>query len=110
MRIDIRSIDHRLNAAVVDQVERRLRFALGRFEGVVDCVEIRVRDVHQVHRHEWDRNCRVEVALAFGETVDCEATGSDLLETVDVVSDRIARIVTNHLKRHQKARMARVVV
>jgi hypothetical protein len=110
MRIEIRSIDHRLNAVAVGQVQRRLRFALGRFEGVVDCVNVRLRDVHQVHRHEWDQSCRVEVALAFGETVDCEATGSDLLDTVDAVSDRIARLVTNHLKRHQKARMARVVV
>jgi hypothetical protein len=110
MRIDIRSIDHRLDAATVGQVQRRLRFALGRFEGVVDCVNVRVRDVHQVHRHEWDRSCRVEVDLAFGETVDCEATGPDLLDTVGVISDRIARLVTNHLKRHQKTRMARVLV
>ena len=110
MRIEIRSLDHRLDSAAVGQVERRLRFALGRFEGVVDCVSVRVRDVHQLQRHEWDRSCRVEVALTFGETVDCEATGSDLLGTVDAVSDRIARLVTHHVKRHQKAGTARVLV
>lgn len=110
MRIEIRSVDRRIDSTAADQVERRLRFALGRFGEVVECVNVRFRDVHELHRHEWDRSCRVEVALAFGETVDCEATGADLLGTVDVVSDRIARLVTNHVKRHQKARTARVLV
>lgn len=110
MRIEIRSVGHPLDEAVAGHLERRLRFALGRFEGVVDHVAVRVRDIHQFRDGELDRTCRVEVVLGFGETVGCEASGVDLVETVDVLSDRIGRVVTNHVKRHQKARTARVVV
>lgn len=47
MRIEIRSVDHPLDEMVAGHVERRLRFALGRFESVVERVTVRLRDVHR---------------------------------------------------------------
>ena len=110
MRMEIRSVDQPLDELAAAHLERRLRFALGRFEGVVDRVTARLRDVHRFPDGEFDWTCRVEVALRFGETVGCEASGVDLTEMSDVISDRVARLVTHHVKRHQKARTAKVLV
>ncbi len=110
MRMEIRSIDHPLDAFTETHLERRLRFALGRFEDVIDQVTARLRDVHRFPDGEFDWTCRVEVVLRYGETVGCEASGVDVLKMSDAVSDRVSRLVTHHVKRHQKARTAKVLV
>ena len=108
MRLEIRSVDHPLNAELAEHVERRLRFALGRFDSDIAQVAVRVRDLNHAHHGNADKLCRIQLHLSFGPALVAEADGPDLLCAVDLAADRIARVVANTLKRRHYAREARV--
>ena len=107
MRLEIRSVDHPLNQELVEHMERRLRFALGRFDSDIAAVAVRVRNTNHAHHGNTDKLCRIQLHLTFGPALVAEADGPDLLYATDLAADRIARVVANTLKRRHYARAAR---
>ena len=102
MQTVIRINDSELNAVFQAYVERRLRFALSRFEGRVGQISVRINsDGRRGYR------CRVSAeGLPFGRVV-AEETGPDLLIAVDQATGRIGRLFRRELGRAREARVSR---
>lgn len=80
-------------------VERRLRFALGRFGGRVGQVTVSVAAADRADHH-----CHISAEiLPFGR-VEVEESGSDLFSAIDRAAGRIGRLFGRELKRARDAR------
>ena len=110
MRMEIRSVDHHLDKELAEHIERRLGFALGRFDPDIERVAVRVREINHAHNGNADKLCRIQLDLVFGPALVAEADGPDLLSAVDLAADRIARLVGSTLKRRHYGHTARVLV
>lgn len=89
MRISIRTSD----ASLADLIRRRFAFALGRFDGRVRSVTVRLTDVNGP-RGGVDKQCRVTAHLRGGaRAIVLEDIDADAAVAVDRVADRTARAV-----------------
>lgn len=83
-------------------VERRLRFALGRFGGRVGQVTVRLGTDGRA-----DKRCRISAeVLPFGR-VAVEESDPDLFAAVDRATGRIGRLFGRELERVRDARVGR---
>jgi|SRR3954452_24006650 putative sigma-54 modulation protein len=94
VHINVRISDSNLVELFESYVERRLRFALGRFGGRVRDVTVRI-----ARRSRAEYRCRISThALPFGR-VAVEETDLDLFAAVDRATGRIGRLFGRELER-----------
>ncbi len=102
MRIATHVNDADLAGAFQSYVERRLRFALGRFGDRVGQVTVRMGADGRA-----ESSCRVSVeVLPFGR-VAVEESDPDLFAAVDRATGRIGRLFGRQLERSRDARLGR---
>lgn len=102
MQTVVRINDSELVEVFKSYVERRIRFALGRFGGRVGQITVRVMGAgREVHR------CRITAEiLPFGR-VAVEEADSDLLLAIDRATGRIGRLFGRELERARDSRIGR---
>lgn len=111
MLVEVRASNINLAEALRNYVERRLRFALGRFGDRVGRVVVRLARLNSPHGGK-EKSCRLSVQmLPFGR-VAVEETDIDLHQAIDRATGRIRRLFTLELERARdlgKARELRAV-
>lgn len=100
MQLDIRGRNLRLTPALLDHVERRLRFALGRFAARLVRVAVRVDDVNGP-RGGADKRCKIHLDLA-GRSLTVEEIDADLYAAIDRAAGR-ARVATERAVARRRA-------
>ena len=101
MQLDIRGQRLALTPALLDHVARRIRFALGRFDGRVRRVTVRVGDVDGP-RSGVDKRCQLRVDVA-GRPVTIEELDADLYAAIDRAAERAGRAAQRTLARVRAA-------
>lgn len=100
MNVNIRG-NHSLMLQIVrEHVEKRLRFALGRFGPEILRTRCEIDDVNGP-RGGNDKSCRIAVELKSGETVRAEATDADFFTSVDRAAERAERGVARFIARRR---------
>ena len=105
MQVEIRSRKIEVDEALRAHVDRRLRFALGRFGERIVKVTVRFEDANGP-RGGVDKQCRIDVALRPSGSVLVEDIDVDLHAVVDRAADRAARAVDRDLQRRRDAERA----
>ena len=101
MQLDIRGVNYELNEELKDHVERRLRFALGRFAHRVERVSVLLSDVNGP-RGGVDKRCRIAVGLVPRGVVMVEGSGDDPFVLVASIAKRAGRSVWRTLERRRR--------
>lgn len=92
-----------LTAALRTYVERRLRFALGRFGGRIARVTVRFWDVNG-HRGGVDKRCRLDVTVRPLGKVVVEDTAAQFHAAVDRAAERAARAIRRAVEQEREWR------
>ncbi len=87
MRLQIRAKNFRLPEAVQEEMNRRIRFALGRFVGRISLVTVSLTDVNGPRRG-MDKQCRLVVRLIPSGKVTIEEENGDAATAVALAADR----------------------
>jgi putative sigma-54 modulation protein len=103
MRLQIHSRGVELTPSLREYVERRLRFALGRFADRIAEVTASVEDLNGP-RGGLDQRCRLSVALVRSGRLLVEATATDAAGAASLASERMARRVRAELERRRSIR------
>ncbi len=101
MQVDIRALRVVVDEAMRAHVDRRLRFALGRFGSHVSRVTVRFDDANGA-RGGVDKKCLIVVALRPSGRVHVEDVDLDLRTVVDRAAARTARAVERDLQRRRE--------
>jgi putative sigma-54 modulation protein len=88
----------RLSPAVRNRIERRLHFALARFDGTIRNVEISLSDENGP-RGGVDKRCRVLMTLTRGNRLVVEGRGERLQDLLDRTLERAGRAAARALER-----------
>ena len=107
MQLDIRG--HNLTPAVMDHVERRLRFALSRFGDRIRQIAVRLGGPNGP-RGGADKRCRVVVTLRPSGEVVVEDTAPDVSMAIDRGADRAQRAVARAIARAREMRRSRTLL
>lgn len=100
MQVDIRG-NHSLMLQIVrEHLERKMRFALGRFGSQIVKTRCEVDDANGP-RGGVDKVSRLSVLLRNGETVRAEAIDTDFFTSIDRAAARLARSVERTLSRQR---------
>jgi len=102
MQVKIRTRKIELDEALRAHVDRRLRFALGRFGERIAKVVVRFEDANGA-RGGVDKQCQLDVALQPSGNVLVEDVDADLHALVDRAAHRAARAVSRDLQRRRDA-------
>ena len=100
MRLQIVDRGRELDQEQRDQAERRLRYALTRFEPQVERVTLHVQDENGP-KGGVDKTCRVDVYLRHGDPVTVSDMDASLMAAISRVADRISRAVDRRIRRDQ---------
>ena len=76
--------------------ERRLGFALGRFDNRLDTVTVRISDLNGP-RGGVDKQCRIHLRLLRRPPLVVQGTEADAPAAIDRAADRAARAVAREL-------------
>lgn len=106
MRLQIRAKNFQLPDAIQEEMERRIRFALGRFVGRISLVTVGLADLNGPRRG-MDKQCRLVVRLIPAGKVTIEEKHADASTAVALAADRAGWNVGRELKRQQDARIGR---
>jgi putative sigma-54 modulation protein len=102
MQVELRSVNTTMAEVLRGYVERRLRFALGRFGSRVDQVLVTVsRDDHN------ETTCRISTHIVPFGRVGVRETDPDLLVAIDRAAARVGRLFGRQLQRAREARAGR---
>ena len=107
MQLRIRGVNYGLDDGLKDHIERRLRFALGRFAARIHRLTVRLTDVNGP-RGGLDKHCRIAVALVPRGMVMVEGAGDDPFALVAGAAKRAGRAVRRELERRRRGRNPRV--
>ena len=90
MNLEIRGEKYAVSEELQTHIERRLRFALGRFDGRIGRVTVRISDVNGP-RGGIDKRCRIEVSLIPRGVVRVEGDRMviDMAALVRVLSSQV---------------------
>lgn len=98
MSIHISDRQGLLNKELRGFLERRLLFALSRFDSRVNSIEVVVKDENGP-RGGIDKVCRVSIALNRAEDVIVKETDTDLIACLARVAERAGRVVARSIDR-----------
>jgi ribosome-associated translation inhibitor RaiA len=84
-------------------VRRRLRFALGRLDGAVSRISVRLLDVNGPKGGD-DKVCKMIVRTSSGGNVIVEETHADLFAAVSKAADRAGRLAGTQISLGRAAR------
>ena len=101
MQLDIRGRNLRLTPSLLDHVDRRLRFALGRFAARLSRVAVRLGDVNGP-RGGIDKRCCIHLELR-GKALTIEEVDADLYVANDRASERAGRATERAIARLRAA-------
>ncbi|MFO0901625.1 MAG: HPF/RaiA family ribosome-associated protein [Pirellulales bacterium] len=100
MRLQIVDRGRELDQEQREQAERRLRYALTRFEPQVERVTLHVQDENGP-KGGVDKTCRVDVYLRHGDPVTVSDADASLLAAVSRAAERVSRAVDRRIRRDQ---------
>lgn len=98
MQIEIHARDFVLTDGLREAVERRLRFALGRFDERPLRVTVRLSDINGPRGGE-DKHCAIRVRVGGLPDIVVEDTEADLYAAVNRATERVARALRRKLQR-----------
>ena len=98
MRIDVRSKDLEVSGATREYVDRRLSFALRRFDGHINNVRVHLEDVNGP-KGGIDKRCRIEVNGEHSLQVIVNEMNGDLHAAIDAAADRVGHQVARAIER-----------
>src|SRR5690242_487729 len=107
MQLEMRGVNFELDDKLTDHIERRLRFALGRFAARIDRLTVHLSDVNGP-RGGIDKRCRIAVALVPRGRVMVEGLGDDPFTLVTDTAKRARRAVRRTIERRRAGRAVRV--
>jgi putative sigma-54 modulation protein len=81
---------------LMDYVRRRIRFALGRLDGAVSRVSVRLFDVNGP-RGGNDKVCKIVMQTSTGSSLVIEENDSDLFTAVSRAAERAGRLAGTQL-------------
>jgi ribosome-associated translation inhibitor RaiA len=94
-----------MSKAVRTHVEQRLLFALARFEGWVQDVNVYVTDPNP-SRGRFERKCHMGARLVPWGAVRVERTAGDLYSAINHAAERLGQCVAQELARRGRARVS----
>lgn len=100
MQVNVRARKIEVDETLRAHVDRRLRFALGRFGERIARVTVRFEDANGA-RGGVDKQCEINVTLRPSGTVLIKDIDADLRAVVDRAADRAARAVDRELQRRR---------
>jgi len=103
MMIDIAMKPDRPSAAIRSLIEKRVRFALGRFEQRLNRVQVRLTDENGP-KGGIDKRCTVSADLGAAGTLHAVVDDSAFEPAVSRAVERIARRLKDHLSRRRDLR------
>jgi putative sigma-54 modulation protein len=106
MQLEMRGVNLELDDKLTDHIERRLRFALGRFAARIDQLTVYMSDVNGP-RGGIDKRCRIAVALVPRGMVIVEGSGDDLFALLSHTAKRVRRALRRALERRRRNRVLR---
>ena len=106
MKFDLRGHHLLLSNALKRYAERRLAFALRRFDRWIGCVRVRISDVNGP-RGGVDKSCQIMAEMVPTGVVRAEANDSDAYVVIDCAADRLEQSVRRHVRRIRNARRGR---
>ena len=106
MKLQVRTKNFRLHDEVREQLERRIRFALGRFAGRISLVTVGLADLNGPRRGT-DKQCRLVVRMIPKGKVTIEERHADIAAVVALAADRAGWSVRRDLRRRHDTRYDR---
>ena len=105
MRFSISGDRVKVTTSLREYIDRRLYFALGRFDAVIDNVSVRVGDINGP-RGGVDKHCQIVVTLlASGSNpIAVDDNDEDLYAAVAQASNRAGRTVARAVQRKRRKR------
>src|SRR5918998_2163446 len=107
VNLNIRGVNYELGDELEQYIERRLRFALGRFAGRIGRVTVRLSDVNGP-RGGVDKRCQIVVALVPRGVVMVEGSGDDVFALIARTAKRAGGAVLRERERRRHDRILRV--
>ncbi|MGQ9649071.1 MAG: HPF/RaiA family ribosome-associated protein [Phycisphaerae bacterium] len=104
MRIQIFARNVTLEQEWEDFIERRLRFAIGRFASRIQEVIVRIRDLNGP-RGGIDQHCLIDAHILPSARKSAKAIGPDLGTAISKAVDRISRCIRTDLDRRRTRRI-----
>jgi putative sigma-54 modulation protein len=98
MQFEIRGRDINISQALRDHIERRLRFALDRFDGRIRQVHVTLGDLNGP-RGGIDKCCKLAISLDRPATIVVESHASNVCAAIDCVAAKAATYICRRLKR-----------
>jgi ribosomal subunit interface protein len=101
MKLEIVGQRIAVTEAVSAHIERRLRFALGRFGARIVRVTVTLTDLSEPRRG-IDKQCRMIAAMAPQGEVVVEAHDAEILLAIDHAAERLGRVLAHELVRRRE--------
>jgi len=109
MQLQIRSKNFRLHVDDRDTMERRIQFALNRFDGQISSVIVGLEDLNGP-REGVDKQCRLVVRMPNCGKITIEETSHNALAAVASAADRAGQVVSRTLQRRRSSRHCRTSI
>ncbi|MFP7754944.1 HPF/RaiA family ribosome-associated protein [Thermodesulfobacteriota bacterium B35] len=100
MQISITGRQVELHPDTVTAMERRLHYALSRFDHAIGGVTVRISDINGP-RGGHDKECLIVVRLRQGGEVVVQGNGGDCMSVLNQCAERVSRAVARELDRRR---------
>jgi len=107
MKVEVRAEGVHVSQPLREFIERKLRFALGRFGQRIHGVRVRLTDVNGP-KNGRDIQCHIQTNLSPGGVLKIEELREDPFSAVARAADRVSRRVARHMKRVHDRRQGRL--
>jgi ribosome-associated translation inhibitor RaiA len=101
MRIDLQCDGVEAAPGLREYVARRMKFAVGRFRDHIQWARVKVADVNGP-KGGVDKRCVVQLRLRNLPDVVFAINQLDVRAAVDEAADRVARVLAQRVRRHQR--------
>ena len=105
MQAEVRGKGLHVTAVLSTYIQRRLGFALGRFDRRVERVLVRIEDVNGP-KGGIDKHCRVVVVMPHSTTAVMEGRGSNFRVAINRAVAKASRYVADRLKQPHWAKLS----
>lgn len=103
MELDIRHQNVTLDPELKDHIERRVGFALSRFESRVKAVTVRMKDTNGP-RGGVDKVCKIEITMKPGGKLLVEESDGDVHAAVALAAEKLGRAIRREVDRFKTER------